>query len=46
MPKAVRAAVAWSISNESGEGELSREAADRYIEDMFMSGTRGGEESW
>ncbi|KAJ9101001.1 hypothetical protein QFC20_005285 [Naganishia adeliensis] len=46
MPKAVRAAVAWSISTESGEGELSREAADRSIEDMFMSGTRGGEESW
>lgn len=38
--------MAWSISTESGEGELSREEADRYIEDMFMSGTRGGEESW
>ncbi|GHJ86425.1 hypothetical protein NliqN6_2827 [Naganishia liquefaciens] len=46
MPKAVRAAIAWSISTESGEGILDREAADRYVEDMFMSGKRGGEESW
>ncbi|KAJ9116945.1 hypothetical protein QFC22_004603 [Naganishia vaughanmartiniae] len=46
MPKQVRSAVAWSISDESGEGDISREEADRYVEDMFMSGTRGGEESW
>lgn len=46
MPKAVRAAVAWSISTGSGEGILAREEADKYVEDMFMSGTRGGEESW
>lgn len=46
MPKAVRSAVAWSISTDSGEGVLDRDAADKYVEEMFMSGKRGGEESW
>lgn len=46
MPKAVRAAVAWSISLASPVGRLTAADADEYVEKMFESGLRGGEESW
>ena len=44
MPKEVRAAVAWCISNE-GEGNMTMDQAEKYVEAMF-DGDRGGEESW
>jgi hypothetical protein len=46
MPKAVRAALAWCISTESGYGLLSSEEAAAYVEDMFELGGRGAEETW
>jgi len=44
MPKAVRKAVAESIVGCSEIDNM--EDAERYVEDMFESGKRGGEESW
>jgi hypothetical protein len=46
MPKAVRKAVAESIVGCSDAGIVDMEDAERYVEDMFESGKRGGEESW
>jgi hypothetical protein len=46
MPKAVRKAIAESIASVE-EGKISSmEDAERYVEAMFESGRRGGEESW
>jgi sulfite reductase alpha subunit-like flavoprotein len=42
MPREVREAVAWCISQGGAHDE---EAAKAYVDDMFDSG-RGGEESW
>jgi hypothetical protein len=44
MPKEVRAAVAWCLSSE-GEGQMTTQEAEEYVEAMFEEG-RGGEESW
>ncbi len=46
MPKAVRAAIAWCLSEVSGVGSLKADEAVQYVEQMFESGNRGGEESW
>lgn len=46
MPKAVRRAVAESISASPELGIDTLEDAERYVEEMFESGSRGGEESW
>ena len=46
MPKAVRKAIADSIEGMQDMGINSAEDAQRYVEDMFESGKRGGEESW
>jgi hypothetical protein len=44
MPKEVRAAVAWCLSQE-GAGTMSTQEAEAFVEEMFEDG-RGGEESW
>lgn len=44
MPKEVRAAVAWCLSNE-GAGTMAIQQAEAFVEEMFEDG-RGGEESW
>ncbi|WVQ97522.1 NADPH-dependent diflavin oxidoreductase 1 [Kwoniella sp. CBS 9459] len=44
MPREVREAIAWCISNE-GAGDMTPEEAKEYVEQMFED-KRGGEESW
>lgn len=46
MPKAVRKAIAETIQDMQELGITCLEDAQRYVEDMFESGKRGGEESW
>jgi hypothetical protein len=46
MPKAVRKAIAEAIEDMQDMGITCVEDAQRYVEDMFESGKRGGEESW
>ncbi|OCF33987.1 NADPH-ferrihemoprotein reductase [Kwoniella heveanensis BCC8398] len=44
MPREVREAIAWCISEE-GAGDMTPDEAKEYVEQMFED-KRGGEESW
>lgn len=46
MPKSVRKAVAECIADATDLGIHGLEQAEQYVQDMFDSGKRGGEESW